>query len=87
MIGSRKIADIVMVARGGQVRCMRTGFEIFMQDIFIQAAGHTFATKHRQISLDMKYRIILHLDKVNEYSKKLLINLRPQGEGGHCPKI
>ena len=58
MIGSRKIADIVMVAWGGQVRCMRTGFEIFMQDILIlQHAGHTFATKQRQISLDIMYRI------------------------------
>ena len=45
---------------GGQVRCMRTGFEIFMQDIFIQPAGQTFATKQRQISLDIKYRITLH---------------------------
>ena len=39
---------------GGQVRCIRTGFEIFMQDILIQPAGHTFATKQRQISLDIK---------------------------------
>ena len=87
MIGSRKIADIVMAARGGQARCIRTGFEIFMQYIFIQPAGHTFATKQRQISLDIKYRITLQLYKVNEYSEKLLINLRPQVEGGHCPKI
>ena len=60
MIGSRKIADIVMVAQRGQVRCIRTGFEIFMQDILIQPAGHIFATKQRQISLDIKYRITLH---------------------------
>ena len=33
------------------------------------------------------YWITLHYDKVNEYSEKLLINLRLQGEGGHCPKI
>ena len=64
MIGSRKIADIVMVARRGQVRCMRTGFEIFMQDIFIQPAGHTFATKQRQISLDSKYKITLQSKRV-----------------------
>ena len=87
MIGSGKIADIVMVAQRGQVRCIWTGFEIFMQDILIQPAGHIFATKQRQISLDIKYRITLQLYKVNEYSEKLLINLRPQVEGGHCPKI
>ena len=70
---------------GGQVRCMRTGFEIFMQDIFIQPAGHTFATKQRQISLDIKCTGLLCT--TTKYSEKLLINLRLQGEGGHCPKI
>ena len=65
MIGYRKIADIVMVAWGGQVRCIRTGFEIFMQDILIlQPAGHTFATKQRQISLDSKYKITLQSKRV-----------------------
>ena len=91
MIGSGKIADIVMVARGGQVRCIRTGFEIFMQDILIQPAGHTFATKQRQISLDIKCTGLSshsHLKKKASILKKEKTNtLRQQGEGGHCPKI